>query len=154
MIQLAFTFAQNSLNNTMDTYDLAISINPTTPIINDVMEVGQVVAGTIAVANTGLVNAGVYLTADWGPSTGTTDRESTLLANALAVSVFISGATPTQSYIGNLIGLIDQPVIASLITGNSEVVAISVAIPDDRSGPTLLGKAVNTDFVFVAVSVA
>jgi len=152
---MPFTFAQTNLNNDLETYDLAISINPTTAIIDETIEAGDVVANSIAVANTGQVNADVYLTADWGPASGTTDREATLLANALTVSVFLSeDPAPTQQYIGSFIGLIDQKVISALAPAADAQVNISVGLPGTKSGPTLLGKALNTDFVFVAVSVA
>jgi len=151
---LPFTFSQTNLNNDLETYDLAISINPTNAIINQTIEAGDVVVGSIGVANTGQVNADVYLTADWGPASGTTDREATLLANALTVSVFLSeDPAPTQQYIGSFIGLIDQRVITGLTPASDTQINISVGLPGTRSGPTLLGKAINTDFVFIAVSV-
>ena len=56
---MPFTFAQTNLNNDLETYDLAISINPTTAIIDETIEAGDVVANSIAVANTGQVNADV-----------------------------------------------------------------------------------------------
>ncbi|HOP74457.1 MAG TPA: hypothetical protein PLC07_05290 [Bacillota bacterium] len=151
---MPFTFSQTNLNNDLETYDLAISINPTNAIINQTIEAGDVVVGSIGVANTGQVNADVYLTADWGPASGTTDREATLLANALTVSVFLSeDPAPTQQYIGSFIGLIDQRVITGLTPASDTQINISVGLPGTRSGPTLLGKAINTDFVFIAVSV-
>lgn|GEM_PF-542261 len=151
---MPFTFSQTNLNNDLETYDLAISINPTNAIINQTIEAGDVVVGSIDVANTGQVNADVYLTADWGPAAGTTDREATLLANALTVSVFLSeDPAPTQQYIGSFIGLIDQRVITGLTPTSDARINISVGLPGNRSGPTLLGKAINTDFVFIAVSV-
>lgn len=151
---MPFTFSQTNLNNDLETYDLAISINPTNAIINQTIEAGDVVVGSIGVANTGQVNADVYLTADWGPASGTTDREATLLANALTVSVFLSeDPAPTQQYIGSFTGLIDQRVITGLTPTSDTQINISVGLPGTRSGPTLLGKAINTDFVFIAVSV-
>lgn len=151
---MPFTFSQTNLNNDLETYDLAISINPTNAIINQTIEAGDVVVGSIGVANTGQVNTDVYLTADWGPASGTTDREATLLANALTVSVFLSeDPAPTQQYIGSFIGLIDQRVITGLTPASDTQINISVGLPGTRSGPTLLGKAINTDFVFIAVSV-
>lgn len=151
---MAFTFSQTNLNNELETYDLAISINPDAAIINSNVNPGQTLAGTIAVANTGLVKAGVYLTADWGPNAGTSDREATLLANALTVSVYLSAdPNPTQEYYGSFMGLIDQEVISSLNTTDDTEVYISITLPDTHSGPVLLGKSLNTDFVFVAVSV-
>jgi hypothetical protein len=151
---LAFTFAQANQNNDLETYDLSIAVSPTTPIITEVMEVGETVGGTLAVSNTGLVDSRLYLTADWGPSTGTSDLEATLLANALTISVYVS-ADPqaTQAYSGSFIGLINQQIVANLAANATTKVYISVTVPDDRSGPTLLGKAINTDFVILAISV-
>jgi len=155
---LAFTFVENNNGNVMETFDLAISINPDAAIISQVYDSGTEAAGTIAVENTGGVNAALFLTADWGATAPTTDREATLLANALMVSVVVSSddeAVPTSTfYVGRLIDLIDVPVFNSLGAGNQADVHVSVTLPDTHSGPALLDKRLVSDLVFVAVSVA
>jgi len=155
---MPFTFADNNTANVMETYNLGISINPDAAIISQVFDAGTEVAGTIAVENTGDVNAALYLTADWGPTAPTTEREATLLANALMVSVVVSSddeAVATSTFFtGRLIELIDTPIFGSLGPGNQADVIISVALPDTHSGPALLDKRLFADFVFVAVSVA
>lgn len=148
---MAFTFAELNQDNEAQTYNLSVSVNPDTAIFNQTFEVGDVAAGLISVANTGDTNATVYLTADWGPLTGTSDVDATVLANALVVSVFTEG---NPVFGGRLIDLINQEVITGLEPTDAEGVAISVTMPDDRTGPTLLGKGIHTDFVFVAVSVS
>lgn len=148
---MPFTFALTNQDNDAQTYDLSISVNPDTAIINHTFEVGDAAAGLVSVANTGATNVTVYLTADWGPLPGTSDLDATLLANALVVSVFTEG---NPVYGGRLIDLINQEVITGMAPTDAEGVAISVTMPDDRTGPTLLGKGLHTDFVFVAVSVA
>ncbi len=150
---MSFTFTETNTNNTLDSIDLQISINPDTAIIQETYDVGDVAAGTIAVTNVGLLlPVDLYLTADWGPSAGTTDRMATLLANALAVSVTVSSATVTDTtvYTGRFIDMIDVSIFSSLTPGSTADVKISVAMPDDRTGPTLLDKAIHSDFVFVA----
>lgn len=155
---MPFTFAENNESNVMQTPDLAISIDPSAGIINHEFDAGGEDAGTITVTNTGQVNAEVYLSADWGPSAGTTDRHATLLANALAISVFVSsddeGMTWTDTFGGRFMDLIDEQIIPSLGDGNTADVAISVMMPGNHSGPTLLNKSIVSDFVFVAVSTA
>ena len=98
----------------------------------------------------GATNASVYLTVDWGPQPGTSDLDATLLANALLVDVYTEG---NQVYSGRFMDLINQPVVTELEPTEAEGVAISVIMPDNRTGPTLLGKAITADFVFIAVSV-
>ena len=153
---MAFTFTQTNTINQAAAEDLSISINPASAIIVAVLEAGEAAAGTIAVENTGAVAAQLYLTADWGPSANTTDREATLIANALAVSVTVSSAAEaiadTTVFAGRFIDLIDVSIFSSLDVGNTADVKISVAMPADRAGPTLLDKGVTTDFVFVAIS--
>lgn len=153
---MPFTFAQTNEGNSAETYNLEISINPTAALFsNEVLEVGDEIAGTIAVANTGDVDARVYLTSDWGPGSGTSDREATLLANALTISVLVSAdPSPTLEYGGSFIGLIDQEIIAGLASAADTAVYISVEMPDNRTGPTLLDKAISFDLVFVAISVS
>lgn len=148
---MAFTFAQTNEANTAETYNLEISINPDSAIINHTFEVGDSAAGLISVANTGDTNAQVYLTADWGAGPGTSDLDATLLANALVVSVFSEG---NPVYGGRFMDLINQQVISNVAPAAAEGVAISLTMPSDRTGPTLLGKAIHTDFVFVAISVS
>lgn len=148
---MAFTFAELNQDNEAQTYNLSVSVNPDTAIFNQTFEVGDVAAGLISVANTGDTNTTVYLTADWGPLTGTSDVDATVLANALVVSVFTEG---NPVFGGRLIDLINQEVITGLEPTDAEGVAISVTMPDDRTGPTLMGKGIHTDFVFVAVSVS
>ncbi len=152
---MAFTFSQTNEGNTAETYNLEITIDPTAALFTDeVLEVGDEIAGTIEVTNSGDVDAQVYLTSDWGPGSGTSDREATLLANALQVSVFVSAdPDPTLEYSGSFIGLIDQEVISNLESTEDTEVYISVVVPDNRTGPTLLDKSVSFDFVFVAISV-
>lgn len=154
---MPFTFVDTNQTNTMETYDLVVSINPDTPIISQVYDSGTSAVGTIALENSGNVNAGIFLTADWGPTAPTTASQGTLLANALAVSVTISsddeGIAASTVFAGRLIDLIDVNVFDSLGVGNEAEVAISVTMPDTHAGPALLSKAINTDFVFVAVSV-
>jgi len=150
---MAFTFEQTNEANTSATYDLEITIDPTTAVITaDSMEVGETAAGTIAVSNTGAVNAQIYLTADWGPSTGTSDRDATVLASALVVSVFASADTPTDEFGGRFIDLVDQAIIDNLAPDDVTEIYISLTLPDDHTGPTLLNKAILSDFIFVAVS--
>jgi len=153
---MAFTFAQTNETNQVGAEDLSISINPTSAIITANLEAGEAAAGTIAVENTGAVPAQLYLTADWGPSAGSTDREATLIANALAISVTVSSdaeaIADTTVFTGRFIDLIDVSIFSSLDVGNVADVKISVAMPADRAGPTLLNKGVSSDFVFVAIS--
>lgn len=155
---MPFTFADVNQANPLQTYDLQVSIDPAAGIIDQVFDSGTEAAGTIAVVNTGAVNAQLFLTADWGPTAPTTATEGTLLANALAVSVTISSdaeaVAASTVFTGRLIDLIDTNIFDSLGPGNQVDVAISVVMPDTHSGPALLSKAINTDFVFVAVSVA
>ncbi len=154
-MQVAFTFSQTNQANTLETYNLSISINPDTAIITKVFEVGEVAAGTVAVVNNGDVSAGVFLTADWGPSPGVDDRLASLLANALAVSVFVSSddeaLADTAVFGGRFMDLVDISIHNFDATSVSDV-KISVYGPVDRTGPTLLGKGIVSDFVFVAVS--
>jgi hypothetical protein len=151
---MAFTFSQTNSNNQAGTYNLEISINPSSAIFNRVLEVGETIAETIAVVNTGSVNAQVYLTADWGPALGTTDLDATLLANALEATVYISATNPEQKYSGSLISLQNQLVISTFTPTEEVAINISLVVPDNRSGPTLLNKSLHTDFVFVAISVS
>lgn len=148
---MPFTFAETNVGNVAETYNLEISINPETAIINHTFEVGDSAAGLISVANIGDTNATVYLSADWGPQAGTDHLDATLLANALVVSVFTDG---TPVFGGRFIDLINQEVVTSLAPAGAEGVAISLTMPSDRTGPTLLNKGIHTDFVFVAVSVS
>ena len=150
---MAFTFSQTNSDNQMETYNLEISIDPAAGTINQVLEVGDTVAEDITIVNTGDVNTRVYLTADWGPGSGTTDLEATLLANAIEATVYVSAdPDPTQAYSGSLIGLQNQQIVDISATADTTVY-ISLVVPDNRSGPTLLNKALHTDFVFVAISV-
>ncbi|HOJ78449.1 MAG TPA: hypothetical protein PLZ08_10105 [Bacillota bacterium] len=149
---MAFTFAQTNSNNHVETYNLEISINPAAAIINQVLGVGDTIHGSINVVNTGNAHADVYLTADWGPASGTTDLEATLLANALEATVVVSANPPDQKYHGSLIGLINQQVINDCAPTSNTIIQISLVIPDNRSGPTLLSKSIHTNFVFVAIA--
>lgn len=154
---MPFTFVTTNQDNTMDTYNLEVSINPDAGIISQVFDAGTEVAGTIALVNTGDVGAQLFLTADWGPTAPTTATEATLLANALVVSVTISSddesIAASTVYAGRFIDLIDTNIFDALGAASEAEVAISVIMPDTHSGPALLNKQLTTDFVFVGVSV-
>lgn len=149
------TFAQTNTNNVLETSDVKISIDPTAGVINQVIHVGEDAVGSIEVESVGTDAAALFLTADWGPSAGTTDRKATLLANALTVSVFVSsdgaGVPSTDVYAGRFMDMVDVSIFAELNPGDSADVAISVTLPDTHSGYGLMGTALHTDFVFVAL---
>lgn len=154
---MPFTFVESNQDNPMETYNLEVVITPETGIISQVFDSGTVASGTITVENTGDVTSQVFMTADWGPTVPTTATEATLLANSLAISVTISsdaeGIATSTVFADRLINLIDTSILDSLGAGNEAEVTISVAMPDVHSGPALLSKSLNSDFVFVAVSV-
>lgn len=155
--KMPFTFSQTNEDNALETYDLSIAISPTDGVIDKVFDAGDVGAGLIAISNDGAKSAGVFLTADWGPSPPIAgdERLATLLANALTISVFVSsddeGVTNTRVFDGRFMDLIDVSIHNFDADSVSEV-KISVFGAAGKTGPTLLDKAILADFVFVAIS--
>lgn len=154
-----FTFTQTNEANALESIDLGIAISPTDGVIVEEFDAGGMAAGLIAVSNTGGKSAGLFLTADWGPSPPSDVAEdarlATLWANALSVSVFVSsdgeGVSDTRVYAGSVMDLIDISIHNFDASRVSEV-KVSVFAAAGKTGPTLLDRAILADLVFVAIS--
>lgn len=153
---MAFTFSseaeENNTGNSLETANVEITVDPTTPIINAEYFVGgNSASGVLDVSNAGDIDILYFVSADWQGSPGTNIRMATILANRLNASVMVSPDLSTL-FTGKLVDLVDQPPAGRALdlADPIERLLITLALAEEDATNLIQDVSILTDFVFVA----